>query len=64
MAIGQLFPSPDIREAMFIAGNDYFGATRQRLAIFAAGAAGLAGSFLGENDFAGATFAYCADDAA
>ena len=49
---------------MFVPGNDNFGSARERVAIFAARAAGLPGSFLGENNFAGAAFADSADDAA
>ena len=63
-AIGHLFPSTDIGDAMFVARNDHFGAARERFAIFATSAAGLAGSFLRKNNFAGASFADSAADAA
>src|SRR5271156_5604836 len=61
-AIGQLVKSTDVDQAVFIAGNDNFGFARECLAIFAARTAGLPGSFLGEDNLAGATFADSAGD--
>src|SRR5579862_2798723 len=64
MAIGHLVPSTDVGDAVFIASDDDFGAAGECGTVFAAGAAGLTGSFLREKNFSGATFADGADDAA